>query len=68
MKYEVLIYWSEPDDAFIAEVPELPGCMTHGDTYQQAAERVEEAMRGWLKAWTALGREVPVARHRALTA
>jgi predicted RNase H-like HicB family nuclease len=66
VKYEVLIYWSEPDDAFIAEVPELPGCMTHGATYQQAAANVEEAMQGWLKAWTELGREIPKPRQRAL--
>jgi predicted RNase H-like HicB family nuclease len=68
MKYEVLIYWSESDEAFIAEVPELPGCMTHGSTYQEAAANAEEAMHGWLKAWVAMGRPVPEPRQRALTA
>ena len=67
MKYEVLIYWSEPDEAFVAEVPDLPGCVTHGESYTEAAANAEEAMKGWLKAWEAMGREVPKPRQRALT-
>lgn len=66
MKYEVVIYWSDEDQVFIAEVPDLPGCMTHGDTYQEAAANAEEAMRGWLDAWRALGREAPKPRQHVL--
>ncbi len=66
MKYEVLIYWSDDDQVFIAEVPDLPGCITHGATYQEAAANAEEAMRGWLKAWEAMGREVPKPKQRVL--
>ena len=68
MKYEVLIYWSDADDAFVAEVPDLPGCVTHGNTYQEAAANAEDAMTGWLKAWAAMGRDLPKPRRRALTA
>lgn len=68
MKYEVFIYWSEPDEAFVAEVPEPPGCMTHGASYAEAAANVEEAMRGWLQAWMAQGCVAPEPRQRALTA
>lgn len=68
MKYEVLIYWSERDEAFVAEVPDLPGCITHGESYTAAAANAEEAMRGWLKAWEATGRVAPEPRQRALTA
>lgn len=68
MKYEVIIYWSDEDDVFIAEVPDLPGCMTHGSTYEEAARNVQEAMAGWLVAWSELGRPIPPPRQRALSA
>ena len=68
MKYEVVIYWSEEDSVFIAEVPDLPGCMTHGDTYEEAALNVQEATAGWLESWVAMGRPIPQPRQRALTA
>ena len=47
-KYEIIIYWSNKDDAFIAEVPELPGCMAHGDTPGKALQNVHEAMGLWI--------------------
>ena len=68
MKYEVIIYWSDADNVFVAEVPDLPGCMTHGSTYEEAARNVQEAMAGWLKSWADLGRPVPQPRQRALSA
>ena len=53
-KYEVVLYWSTVDDAFVAEVPELPGCMAHGDTQDVAIRRVNEGMA----LWTDTAREV----------
>ncbi len=47
-KYEIIIYWSEEDQAFIADVPELPGCMAHGDTYDSALANVKNAMNLWI--------------------
>lgn len=68
MKYEVAIYWSDEDDAFIAEAPHVPGCMTHGGTYEEAAVNIQEAMAGWLEAWAQMGRPIPQPRQRALSA
>lgn len=48
-KYEIIIYWSEEDQAFIAEAPELPGCMAHGDTHDAALANIKEAMELWIK-------------------
>ena len=47
MRYEILIYWSNDDEVFVAEVPELPGCMAHGDTHESALADVKEAMQLW---------------------
>jgi predicted RNase H-like HicB family nuclease len=47
-RYSVLIYWSDADDVFVAEAPELPGCMAHGDTREAAFRSIEEAMELWL--------------------
>jgi len=65
-RYVVTIYWSAEDEAFIAEVPELPGCMTHGETIAEAAANAEEAIEAWLDAATEAGRDIPepiVERH-----
>ena len=48
-KYEILLYWSNEDDAFVAEVPELPGCMAHGRTQETALREVNEAIRLWIE-------------------
>ncbi|HSW44065.1 MAG TPA: type II toxin-antitoxin system HicB family antitoxin [Phycisphaerae bacterium] len=61
MKYEVIIYWSEEDKAFIAEVPELPGCMADGKTYHQALKAVER-----VAVARELGRPVPKAKGTKL--
>src|SRR3989338_9228800 len=58
-KYEVIIKWSEEDQCFYAVVPELPGCMTNGATYDQAARNAKEAMASWLKVARERGQEIP---------
>ena len=64
LRYEVIIYWSADDEVFIAEVPELPGCATDGQTLQDALANVERVAREWIEAARALGREIPVPRGR----
>ena len=49
-KYEIILYWSNGDDAFVAEVPELPGCMAHGRTQEAALREIKEAMRLWIES------------------
>ena len=67
-KYEVIIYWSEDDGAFIAEVPELPGCMADGPTYQAALANVELIIKEWLETARDLGRPIPQPRGRLVFA
>ena len=64
MNYEVIIYWSEEDQAFIAEVPELPGCMANGKTYETALKHVRQISREWLQTAKELGRPIPTAKGR----
>jgi predicted RNase H-like HicB family nuclease len=68
MKYEVIIYWSQEDEAFIAEVPELPGCAADGETYQEALQNVELIMQEWIETAQQLGRIVPQPKGRLLFA
>ena len=68
MKYEVIIYWSDEDQAFIAEVPELPGCAADGETYQEALQNVELIMQEWIETAQQLGRIVPQPKGRLLFA
>jgi predicted RNase H-like HicB family nuclease len=63
-KYEVLLYWSEEDQAIIAEVPELPGCAADGATYQEALANVEVIMQEWIETAKELGRQIPVPKGR----
>lgn len=63
-KYEIIIYWSQEDNAFIAEVPELPGCMADGRNYQEAVANVETVIQQWLETAAELGREIPAPRGR----
>jgi predicted RNase H-like HicB family nuclease len=63
-RYEVVIYWSEADDAFIAEVPELLGCMADGPTYQTAVANVELVIGEWLETARATGRSIPEPKIR----
>lgn len=67
-KYEVIIYWSEEDNAFIAEVPELPGCMADGKSYQEAVSNAEIIMREWIETAKETGRSIPQAKGRLMYA
>ena len=67
-KYEVIIYWSEEDQAYIAEVPELPGCAADGETYQQALASAEVIIQEWLETAKELGRPIPAPKGRLVFA
>ncbi len=67
-RYEVIIYWSANDMAFITEVPELPGCMADGATYQQALENVELVINDWLETAKLTNRPIPQPRGRLMFA
>ena len=67
-KYEIIIYWSDEDDAFIADVPELPGCMADGETYQEALANAEVIVREWIETALSLGRDIPKPKGRLLFA
>jgi predicted RNase H-like HicB family nuclease len=67
-KYEVVIYWSDQDQAFVAEAPALPGCAAHGSTQEVALASVKEAIRLWIEMAKELGNPVPQPRGRRLTA
>ena len=65
-KYELIIYWSEDDQAFVAEVPELPGCAAHGDTPDAALASCQEAIHLWLDTAKEFGRPIPEPKGRRL--
>lgn len=67
-KYEIIIYWSDEDNSFIAEIPELPGCMADGKTYQEAISNAEIIINEWIETAKELGREIPRAKGRLLFA
>lgn len=67
-KYEIIIYWSAEDQAYIAEVPELPGCAADGVTYKQAVSNAEVVIREWIETARELGRPIPEPRGRLLYA
>lgn len=67
-KYEVIIYWSVEDDAFIAEVPELPGCAADGSSYAEVLANLEVVIDEWIETAQALGRPIPEARGRLMFA
>jgi predicted RNase H-like HicB family nuclease len=68
LKYEVIIYWSVEDKAFIAEVPELPGCAADGATYEDALKNVEVVAQEWIETAKELGRSIPKPRGRLVFA
>lgn len=68
IKYEVVIYWSEEDKAFVAEVPELPGCAADGATYQEALVNVESIVQEWIETARELGRQIPEPKGRLMFA
>lgn len=57
-KYEIILYWSNEDQVFVAEVPELPGCMAHGDDQELALRNINDAMQFWVDRAQELGRPV----------
>jgi predicted RNase H-like HicB family nuclease len=67
-KYEVILYWSDEDEAFIAEVPELAGCAADGPTRQEALANVELVIEEWLETARELGRPIPEPKGRLLFA
>lgn len=67
-KYEVVIYWSEEDQTFVAEAPELSGCASRGSTQEAALAGLKEAIRLWVETAKELGHPVPHAKGRRLTA
>lgn len=67
-RYEMIIYWSEEDQSFIAEVPELPGCMADGNSYEEALAAVQVVIQEWINTAQELGRPIPQPRGRLLFA
>ncbi len=65
-RYEIIIYWSAEDTVFVAEVPELPGCMAHGETEELALKNVKEAIELWIDTAREFGDPVPEAKGRRL--
>jgi len=63
-KYELIVYWSEEDQAYLAEVPELPGCMADGASYEEALKNVQVIISEWIETAKAEGREIPAPRGR----
>ena len=68
LRYEVILYWSAEDAAFIAEVPELPGCVADGATYQDALTHVQRVIQEWLETAREEGRPIPDPKGRLLFA
>ena len=68
LKYEVIIYWSSDDQSFIAEAPELPGCMADGKTHGEALSNLEVVMAEWIETARDLGRPIPEPRGRLMFA
>ena len=68
LKYEVIIYWSSEDQSFVAEAPELPGCMADGKTHGEALANLEVVMSEWIETATELGRAIPEPRGRLMFA
>lgn len=68
LKYQVNLSWSESDQAFIAQVPELPGCMADGATYREAIKNIELMMQEWIATAKELGRTIPEPKGRLMYA
>ncbi len=63
-KYEIILFWSEEDNAYLAEVPELPGCMADGSTSQKALQNAEKVIADWIETAQSIGRPIPEPRGR----
>ena len=58
-KYEIIIYWSKADGVFVADIPELPGCMAHGNSHEEALAQAQTAISYWLEAAKDIGKSIP---------
>ena len=67
-KYEIIIYWSNDDEAYIAEVPELAGCMADGKSYVEALQHAEEVIEEWIETATKLNRAIPEPKGKLMFA
>ena len=65
-KYEIIIYWSKEDEAFVVEVPELPGCMAHGNTQEKALTNANEAIQLWIDTAQEYGDSIPEPKGQRL--
>jgi len=63
-RYELIVYWSDEDERFVVEVPELPGCMADGRTYTEAVENAQTIISEWIETAQSQGREIPQPRGR----
>ena len=68
VKYELILYWSEVDQSFIVEVPELSDCAADGETYQEAVQNAEVVIQQWIETAQELGRPIPEPKGRLLFA
>ncbi|MCH8313524.1 MAG: type II toxin-antitoxin system HicB family antitoxin [Nitrospinae bacterium] len=67
-KYEIIVYWSDKDSFYIAEVPELPGCLADGGSYQEAVTNAEKVITEWIETAMELGRDIPKPKGRLIFA
>ena len=67
-KYEMILYWSDTDNAYIAEVPELAGCMADGRTYQEAVKNAQTVIKEWIETAKSLGRPIPEPKGKLMYA
>ena len=67
-KYEIIIYWSEEDKAFLAEAPELKGCMADGESYYDALKNIEVIIQEWIETAESFGRPIPEPKGRLMFA
>jgi predicted RNase H-like HicB family nuclease len=63
-KYELIVFWSEEDQCYVVEVPELPGCMADGETYEDAIKNAQTVISEWIDTAQRIGREIPQPRGR----
>ena len=68
IKYELVVYWSEDDNAYIVDVPELPGCMADGKTYKEAIQNALVVIEEWMETAIELGRSIPMPKGRLIYA
>ncbi len=67
-KYEIIFWWSEKDQAYIAEAPELPGCMSDGKTYEEALKNIQLIISEWIETANKIGREIPQPKGKLMYA